>query len=75
MQTAHLFSAFPRPAKARCASRTAYRPCADCKDVHACAVRALMLEVRDVSARVLDNTSLDEMCRRARQVEAISYDI
>ena len=58
-----------------CASRTAYRPCADCKDVRACAVRALMTEVRDVSARVLDNTSLDEMCRRAAHVEPISYDI
>lgn len=58
-----------------CASRTAYRPCSDCRDVHTCAVRAMMTEVRDVSARVLDNTSLDEMCRRARQVEAITYEI
>lgn len=58
-----------------CASRTAYLPCRDCRDVHACAVRLLMLEVRDVSARVLDNTSLDDMCRRARGVEALAYDI
>ena len=56
-----------------CASRTAYKPCLDCKDVHACAVRAMMTEVRDVSARVLDNTSVEEMCRRAAQVEAIHY--
>lgn len=58
-----------------CASRTAYVPCRDCKDVHSCAVRLLMLEVRDVSARVLDNTSLADMCRNARGVPALTYDI
>ena len=58
-----------------CASRTAYKPCQDCRDVHACAVRLLMLEVRDVSSRVLDNTSLAEMCRNARNVPELSYDI
>lgn len=58
-----------------CASRTAYAPCRDCRDVHACAVRLLMLEVRDVSARVLDNTSVAEMCRSARGVAAITYEI
>ena len=58
-----------------CASRTAYSPCRDCRDVHACAVRLLMLEVRDVSARVLDNTSVADMCRNARGVSALTYDI
>ena len=29
-----------------CASRTAYRRCADCPDEDACAVRSLMLDVR-----------------------------
>lgn len=58
-----------------CASRTAYLPCRDCRDVQACAIRLLMLEVRDVSARVLDNTSVADMCRSARRVEALIYDI
>ena len=58
-----------------CASRTAYEPCRDCRDIHACAVRLLMLEVRDVSARVLDNTSVDDMCRTARGTHALTYDI
>ncbi len=58
-----------------CASRTAYRPCRDCRDVHSCAVRLLMLEVRDVSARVLDNTSLADMCRNANNVPELSYEI
>jgi Rrf2 family protein len=58
-----------------CASRNAYRPCKDCADVHTCAVRTMMLEVRDASARVLDNTSLSDMCRQADRIEALTYEI
>jgi Rrf2 family protein len=41
-----------------CVSRTAYRPCADCKDEASCAIRIAMLRVRDETARILDGTSL-----------------
>jgi Rrf2 family protein len=41
-----------------CVSRTAYRPCADCKDERTCAIRIAMLRVRDETARILDGTSL-----------------
>ena len=58
-----------------CASRQSYRPCLDCKDVRACAVRLMMLEVRDVSARVLDHTSIEDMSRRPLFVDAITYEI
>ena len=44
-----------------CASRTAYQPCHDCSDIPNCTVRLLMLKVRDVSANLLDNTSVEEM--------------
>ena len=44
-----------------CASRTAYQPCHDCSDIPSCTVRLLMLKVRDVSANLLDNTSVEEM--------------
>lgn len=47
----------------RCASRTAYRPCNDCVSVKECGVRIAMLEVRDAMAKVLDNTSLEDMAR------------
>ena len=46
-----------------CASRTAYQPCADCIDIPGCTVRLLMLKVRDVSANLLDNTTLEDMRR------------
>jgi Rrf2 family protein len=42
----------------RCASLTAYRPCADCPDPDACAIRLLMTDVRDAISAVLDQRSL-----------------
>jgi Rrf2 family protein len=46
-----------------CASRTGYRPCADCESVESCSVRLLMTKVRDLSARLLDTTSIEDMTR------------
>ena len=51
-------------APVQCASRTIYRRCDDCPDEVHCAVRVVMIEARDAIAKVLDNTSLDQM--RAR---------
>jgi Rrf2 family protein len=44
-----------------CASRTAYQPCRDCKDIKACTVRLTMTKVRDAMADVLDRVSLADM--------------
>jgi Rrf2 family protein len=44
-----------------CASRTAYRRCDDCRDEEACAVRLVMLEVRNAISAVLDNRTLSEL--------------
>ena len=41
-----------------CASQTAYRRCEECPDEDACGVRLAMKEVRDATARILDNTTL-----------------
>ncbi|MFN5351047.1 MAG: RrF2 family transcriptional regulator [Alphaproteobacteria bacterium] len=45
----------------RCASVTAYRKCDDCADEKTCEIRALMLQVRNAIANVLDNTTLDKL--------------
>jgi len=59
-----------------CVSRTAYQRCHDCDDESTCAVRAIMQDVRDVIARILDNTTLADMSSRIPQKETIlSYDI
>jgi len=41
-----------------CASRTAYRKCEDCDDENTCAIRKVLLAVRDASADILDHHSL-----------------
>jgi Rrf2 family protein len=44
-----------------CASQTAYRRCDDCPDEKKCAVRLMMLEVRNATATILDHRTLAEM--------------
>lgn len=44
-----------------CASLTAYRPCADCPDPETCSIRLVMRQVRDATARILDNTSIADI--------------
>ncbi|MEI9992085.1 MAG: Rrf2 family transcriptional regulator [Rhizomicrobium sp.] len=41
-----------------CASVTAYRRCADCKDEAGCLVRQSMRRVRDAASDILDHTTL-----------------
>jgi Rrf2 family protein len=45
----------------RCASRTAFEPCADCSDPEGCHVRRSMTQVRDAIAEILDTMTLAEM--------------
>jgi Rrf2 family protein len=54
----------------QCASRRLYRKCDDCLNEDHCAVRLVMLEARDAIARVLDNTTLEQM--RAQGVDALA---
>jgi Rrf2 family protein len=44
-----------------CASRYSYRPCDDCADQASCAVRLMMVEVREAIAGVLDERTLADM--------------
>lgn len=44
-----------------CASKTAYRRCQDCTDESQCAVRLMMIEVRNAISTVLDGRTLAEM--------------
>jgi DNA-binding IscR family transcriptional regulator len=44
-----------------CASRSAYQPCDDCPDVHACSIRQVMVDVREAMANVLDDRSLADL--------------
>lgn len=44
-----------------CASKRYYRRCEECADEATCEVRAVMLEVKQATLRVLDTTSLRDM--------------
>lgn len=46
-----------------CASVTAYEKCADCTDEATCAIRHVMIEVRNAIAGVLDNKTLAELLK------------
>lgn len=45
-----------------CASISAYRKCADCRNEQTCAIRQAMLAVRDSVAAILDGTTLASAC-------------
>jgi len=47
-----------------CVSQTAYMKCAECVDEQTCGVRLAMKEVRDATARILDNTTLADVNRQ-----------
>jgi Rrf2 family protein len=53
-------------ALAPCASRTAYRPCPECRDVRTCRLRKTLIEARDATAGILENTSLADAAKRGR---------
>jgi Rrf2 family protein len=54
-------------APVRCASMTAYEPCADCADPENCAVRELMRETRAALSGVLDRCTLQMLTHRSSQ--------
>jgi Rrf2 family protein len=59
-----------------CVSHSAYRRCDDCADEAACAIRAVMQEVRDAIAAILDNTTLADMAaRRGKTDPILTYEI
>ncbi|NMO15273.1 Rrf2 family transcriptional regulator [Pyxidicoccus fallax] len=55
-----------------CSSERAFRACDDCKDPDGCALRGVMREVRDATARILDNLSLADLNQRADAVARLT---
>jgi Rrf2 family protein len=55
-----------------CASVTGYRKCTDCEDEATCAIRAVMRQVRDAMAAILDKTSLADAAGGRLDKEALA---
>lgn len=64
-----------------CASETAYRKCEECIDEETCGTQIVMRRVRDATARILDGTSLADVCRQVAEGKqdanppALTFDI
>ncbi len=57
-----------------CASETAYRKCDECEDADTCGTRMVMREVRDATARILDSTTLADVCERIDRAVGKKHD-
>ncbi len=61
-----------------CVSKSAYKPCEECRDESGCAIRVVMQEVRDALSGILDSTSLSDARERAERhirQQGLSYSI
>lgn len=64
-----------------CASETRFRKCEECVDIETCGTRIVMRDVRDAIARILDTTTLANVCDRVDSAkhktghEALTYEI
>lgn len=53
-----------------CVSRTAYMRCEECSDERTCAIRLVMKDVREATAKILDSVTLADMIQRTHSVES-----
>ncbi len=51
-----------------CVSQTAYARCDDCTEERLCSIRWVMKEVRDASAQILDQATLDQLVKKAEDL-------
>ncbi|MCC7373398.1 MAG: Rrf2 family transcriptional regulator [Verrucomicrobiales bacterium] len=51
-----------------CVSQTAYAPCKDCLDERTCVIRAMMKQVRDATAKILDETTLEDLLEKEQHL-------
>lgn len=57
-------------ALAPCASQTAFRPCPDCRSIENCAIRPVLVAVRDSTARLMEGVSLAQATAQGHTILA-----
>ena len=64
IEVGHIVRVFNGPlALVPCVSVTAFEKCQECLDFSTCGVRRVMKKVRDVTAEILDGTTLDALVK------------
>ncbi|MBP9855576.1 MAG: Rrf2 family transcriptional regulator [Candidatus Omnitrophica bacterium] len=53
-----------------CVSQTAYARCKECQDEHHCGIRLVMKEVRESIAGILDNTSMEDILLKTKNLSS-----
>jgi DNA-binding IscR family transcriptional regulator len=51
-----------------CIRRDSYARCDDCPDERTCVIRSVMKEVRDATAKIVDQATLDQLVAKADQL-------
>ena len=62
-------------AQVPCVSQMAYAPCNDCVDEKVCVLRTVMKQVRDSTARILDDTTFQDLLDREKQLHQKDFKI
>jgi Rrf2 family protein len=55
-----------------CLSKTAYRPCEECRSERACGVRLVLQDLHEATSRVLEGTTLADLVRRTHEAMDIA---
>lgn len=50
-----------------CVSLNFYERCADCKDEDACSIHHLMIQIRDNTLKILENTTLEDLVSKPKK--------
>jgi Rrf2 family protein len=58
-----------------CIRRDGYARCEDCPNETTCVIRHVMKQVRDATAKIVDETTLEQLVSRANELSAGSVDV
>jgi Rrf2 family protein len=72
ISVADIMRALDRPlAPVPCVSKLFYQRCDNCEDELTCVIRSVMLQVRDATAMILENISIEDLLSRAPKAKPI----
>jgi Rrf2 family protein len=58
-----------------CVSETAYAPCPECLEERTCGIRVVMKDIREATAKILDDTNLADILEREEKAKHLEENI